>query len=186
MRTTSILLMLLAATWASPGAPPTPRPAPELAWTVPGQGQQMLRQYLGKVVALEFIYTTCKHCFGPAQVLDKLQQELGGQGFQAIEIAFDPNASVLAEPFIADQHLKLPVGWTLGDQVSPFLGYGPTDRFVVPQIVLVDRAGVVRYQTRVQGHDDLRSEPVLRARITELLQPANAAPKSPESAKPRR
>ena len=185
MRTTSILLMLLAATWASPALrQPRDRHRSSL-------GQCPVKVSRCSTVSRQSgrtrIYLhTCKHCFGPAQVLDKLQQELGGQGFQAIEVAFDPNASVLAEAFIADQHLKLPVGWTLGDQVSPFLGYGPTDRFVVPQIVLVDRAGVVRYQTRVQGHDDLRSEPVLRARITELLQPVNAPPKSPETAKPQR
>ena len=178
--------MMLASALIVSASSTTPRPAPEISWTVPGQGQQMLRQYLGKVVALEFIYTTCKHCLGPAQVLDKLQLELSGQGFQAIEVAFNPNASVLAESFIADQHLNIPVGWTLGEQVSSFLGYGPADRFVVPQIVLVDRTGVIRYQTGVQGHDDLRSEPVLRQRITELLQPVNPAAKSPAAANGRR
>lgn len=143
----------------------------------------MLRQYLGKVVALEFIYTTCKHCLPPALALEKLQLELSGQGFQAIEIAFNPNASVLADSFIADQNLKIPVGWTLGEQVSSFLGYGPADRFVVPQIVLVDRTGAIRYQTGVQGHDDLRTEPVLRQRITELLG-GNPAAKPPNPANP--
>jgi hypothetical protein len=178
--------MLLAAALMASGASSTPRPAPEIAWTVPGQGQQMLRQYLGKVVALEFVYTTCKHCLAPAQVLEKLQAELSGQGFQAIEIAFNPNASIIADSFIADQHLKLPVGYTLGEQVSSFLGYGPADRFVVPQIVIVDRTGAIRYQTGVQGHDDLRSEPVLRQKITELLHTVNPPANSSEPRKARR
>jgi peroxiredoxin len=164
----------------------TPRQAPEIAWTVPGQGQQTLRQYLGKVVALEFVYTTCKQCLPSAQALENLQLELGGQGFQAVEVAFNPNASVLAERFIADQHLSVPVGWTFGEQVSSFLGYGPADRFVVPQIVVIDRTGVIRYQTGVQGHDDLRSEPVLRQKITELLRTVTPSTKSPNAANRRR
>lgn len=178
---------MLTGAFMVSGSPTTPRPAPNLTWTVPGQGQQTLRQYLGKVVAVEFVYTTCKHCLTPAQALEKLQSEFGGQGFQAIDIAFNPNASVLASTFIADQHLNLLVGWTLGEQVSAFLGYGPADRFVVPQIVIVDRTGAIRYQTGVQGHDDLRSEPVLRQRIAELLGVVNPAPKSPhDAARPRR
>jgi len=188
MRTRSLpALMMLAGAFMVPGSSTTPRAAPSLTWTVPGQGQQTLRQYLGKIVAVEFVYTTCKHCLAPAQALEKLHSELRGQGFQAIEIAFNPNASVLASTFIADQHVDLPVGWALGEQVSSFLGYSPADRFVVPQIVILDRTGAIRYQTGVQGHDDLRSEPVLRQRITELLGVVNPAPKSPhDTVRPRR
>jgi peroxiredoxin len=186
MLTTLSVLALLTSAFVNQSAPATPRQAPEITWTVPGQGQQMLRQYLGKVVAIEFIYTTCSHCLIPAQALQKLQQEMGEQGLQTIAVAFNPNASVLTEAFVNDQHLTLPVGWTFGEQVSSFLGYAPTDRFVVPQIVLIDRAGVIRYQTRAQGHDDLRTEPVLRQRILELLQPVNPAAKAAEPNKTRR
>ena len=38
------------------------RKAPELAFTIPSQGSKLLSQYRGKVVALEFIFTTCPHC----------------------------------------------------------------------------------------------------------------------------
>lgn len=145
---------------------------PEIAFTVPTQGQHTLNDYRGKVVALAFIYTTCTHCAATVQTLQKLEQELGNQGFQAIAIAFNPNAEVLTEDFVKDQHLTIPVGWTIGNDVTAFLGYGPTDRFVVPQIVLIDRAGAIRFQTKAQGEDVLRSEPVLREKIMELLHPA--------------
>ena len=92
MLTTFSLLALLTSAFLNQSAPATPRQAPEITWTVPGQGQQMLRQYLGKVVAIEFIYTTCNHCLIPAQALQKLQREMGEQGLQTIAVAFNPNA----------------------------------------------------------------------------------------------
>jgi peroxiredoxin len=145
--------------------------APDLAFTVPTQGQRTVSDFRGKVVALEFIYTTCTHCVPAVQTLQKLEQELGNQGFQAIAVAFNPNAEVLVEDFTKEQHVTIPVGWSLGNDVSAFLGYGPADRFVVPQIVLIDREGKIRSQTKAQGEDTLRSEPVLRQKILELLHP---------------
>ncbi len=55
----------------------TLRKAPEFAFTVPGQGQKLLSQYRGKVVALEIIYTTCPHCQAASKIMTKFQQEYG-------------------------------------------------------------------------------------------------------------
>jgi peroxiredoxin len=183
MRIIASLAALLFLGLSLPAAPPAARQAPDIAFTVPGQGQRKLSDYLGKVVALEFIYTTCTHCQASARSMQKLQQDLGPQGFQAIEIAFNPNAEVLTDDFTKNQHLTLPVGWAVGNDVTSFLGYGPADRFVVPQIVLIDRAGVIRHQTRAQGADDLRSEPILRQRIMGMVRPVNA-PKPAAPTKP--
>jgi peroxiredoxin len=163
MRLVAALLMLSLG-----GLPPG---LPDLAFTVPTQGQRTVSDYRGKVVAVEFFYTTCTQCAPSVQMIQKLEQEFGNQGFQAIAVAFNPNAEVLVEDFTKEHHLAVPVGWSLGNDVSAFLGYGPEDRFVVPQIVLIDRAGKIRFRTKAQGEDSLRNEPVLRQRITELLQP---------------
>ena len=171
MRVSAALVTLLSFGSLLSAAPPVPRPAPDLAFTVPTQGQRTVSDFRGKVVALEFIYTTCTHCATAVQTMQKLEQELGSQGFQAIAIAFNPNAEVLTEYFTKERHLTMPVGWTNGDDVTAFLGYGPADRFVVPQIVLIDRTGTIRFETKAQGEDNLRSEPVLRQKILELLHP---------------
>jgi peroxiredoxin len=176
MRLAAVLLTLLFLGGSLAAAPPAPRPAPELAFTVPTQGQRTLSDYRGKVVALEFIYTTCTHCAAAVQTMQKLEQELGSQGFQAIAVPFNPNAEVLTEDFVKEQHLTIPAGWTIGNDVTAFLGYGPADRFVVPQIVLIDPKGAIRFQTKAQGEDSLRTEPVLRQKIVELLHPAKSAP----------
>ncbi len=44
------------------------RKAPELAFSLPAKGQQLLSQYRGKVVALSFIFTTCPHCQAESKV----------------------------------------------------------------------------------------------------------------------
>jgi len=177
MRIAAALVTLFGIASAISAAPPLPRPAPEIAFAVPTQGQHTLSDYRGKVVALVFIYTTCAHCAAAATMMQELEQELGSQGFQAVAVAFNPNAEVLTENFIKDQHLTLPVGWTIGNDVTAFLGYGPTDRFVVPQVVLIDRTGAIRFQTKAQGEDDLRNKSVLRQKILELLHPASTPAK---------
>jgi peroxiredoxin len=155
---------------------------PDLAFTVPTQGQRTISELRGKVAAVAFIYTTCTHCISTVDALQKLEQELGNQGLQAIAIAFNPNAEVLVENFTKEHHVNIPVGWSLGNDVSAFLNYGPQDRFVVPQIVLIDRTGKIRFRTKAQGEDSLRNEPVLRQRIGELLHPQTTPPKKAAAA----
>jgi hypothetical protein len=43
------------------------------------------------------------------------------------------------------------------------------DRPVVPQLVLIDRAGVIHYQTPREGDADSMKEEVITKRIEELL-----------------
>lgn len=150
----------------------TPRKAPELAFTVPGQGQKLLSQYRGKVVALEFIFTTCPHCQAASRVMTKFQQEFGSRGFQAIDVAINDNADLLVDNFVKDYQVGFPVGWTPRDQMLTFMGFSMAERFVVPQLVLIDRKGVIRYQTPALADDaygKLMSEEAIRQHVEELL-----------------
>jgi thiol-disulfide isomerase/thioredoxin len=156
----------------------TPRKAPELAFNVPGQGQKLLSQYRGKVVALEFIFTTCPHCQAASRVMTKFQQEFGSRGFQALDIAINDNADLLVDNFVKDYQVGFPVGWTPRDQMLTFMGFSLADRFVVPQLVIIDRKGMVRYQTPPladEAYGKLISEDVIRQHIEELLSQGNSA-----------
>ena len=156
----------------------TPRKAPELAFTVPGQGQKLLSQYHGKVVALEFIFTTCPHCQAASRVMTKFQQEFGSRGFQAIDVAINDNADLLVDNFIKDCQVGFPVGWTPRDQMLTFMGFSMAERFVVPQLVLIDRKGVIRYHTPPLADDaygKLMSEDAIRQHIEELLSQGSSA-----------
>lgn len=156
---------------------PTERKAPEFAFNVPGQGQKLLSQYRGKVVALEFIFTTCPHCQAAARLMTKFQQEFGPRGFQVIDVAVNDNADLLVENFAKDFQVNFPVGWALRDQAASFMNFA-TAYFVVPQLALIDRRGYIRYQTPAreeESWDKLMTPDSLRHHIEELLSETNSA-----------
>jgi thiol-disulfide isomerase/thioredoxin len=173
----SIASFLLAATSLIAADTNPGRKAPELAFTVPGQGQKLLSQYRGKVVALEFIFTTCPHCQAASKVMSKFQREYGPQGFQALDIAINDNADLLGENFVKDYQVAFPVGWMSKDQMLSFMGF-KDGRFVVPQMVLIDRKGNIRYQTPALENEDwdkLMKEDVIKQHIEELLGSSSSA-----------
>jgi peroxiredoxin len=147
------------------------RKAPELAFNVPGQGQKLLSQYVGKVVALEFIYTTCPHCQAASKMMSKIQQEYGARGLQVLAVAVNPNADLLVENFVKDYQVTFPVGWNTQDQAAAFMGL-PSSYFVVPQLVLIDRKGYIHYQTPPKEDENwhkLMQEDAIRQHVQELL-----------------
>lgn len=155
----------------------TERKAPEFAYNIPGQGQKLLSQYRGKVVALEFIFTTCPHCQAASKVMSKFQQEYGPRGLQVIDVAVNDNADLLVENFAKDFQVNFPVGWALRDQVASFMAFS-SPYFVVPQLALIDRRGYIRYQTPAredENWDKLMNQDSLRQRIEELLSQNSSA-----------
>jgi thiol-disulfide isomerase/thioredoxin len=165
------------------------RKAPELAFSIPGKGQQLLSQYRGKVLALEFIFTTCPHCQAASKLMTKLQTEYGPRGLQVIDIAINQNADLLVDNFAKDFQVNFPVGWTTSEQMQSFMGF-TSGRYVVPQLALIDRKGSIHWQTPATedaNWDNIMKEDNVRHRIEELLsQPASAATRSSRgaSAKP--
>lgn len=146
----------------------TLRKSPELAFTVPDQGPKLLSQYRGKVVALEFILTTCPHCQAASKAMNKMQEQYGSQGLQVIDVAIDPNASTLVDNFAKTYQVGFPVGCVSLDQMMDYMGF--VERPVVPQLVLIDRKGTIHYQTPRLGDADSMREEVLDKRIRELLE----------------
>ena len=131
----------------------------------------MVSQLRGKVVALEFTYSTCSPCQAEAERLQKLAAEFGAQGFEAYSIAFDANANVMVENKTVGGSRGFALAWASAKNVRSFLGYTEAERISVPQIVLIDRDGQIRYQTGAEGSDPMRQEAELRTRITQLLAP---------------
>ena len=149
----------------------TLRKAPELSFTLPGKGPQLLSQYRGKVVALSFIFTTCPHCQAESKVLTKFQQEFGSRGLQVLDIAVNANADLLVENFSKEYQVGFPVGWVPQDQMVAFMGFSSA-RFVVPQLVLIDRKGMIHYETPAledENWDKLMKEEAIHQNIEELL-----------------
>jgi thiol-disulfide isomerase/thioredoxin len=156
------------------------RKAPELSFVIPGQGEKLLTQYRGKVVALEFILTTCPHCQAASKVMTKFQEEYGPRGFQAIDLAINAldegrtpdQASQMVEAFAHNFQVGFPVGYIGRDPMMAFMGFSIMDRMVVPQLVLIDRNGFIHYQTPASDSADwnkLMNESTIRQHIEELL-----------------
>jgi thiol-disulfide isomerase/thioredoxin len=174
------LLLALGVGSLFAGDAPAQRKAPELAFTLPGVGPKLLSQYRGKVVAIEFIMTTCPHCQAAAKVMTGYQKDFGSRGFQAIDLAINVLANN-ASPALASQQVsafasnygaEFPVGFLPQDAMMSFMGFSIMDRMVVPQIVLIDRKGFIRYQTPAESGtewDDVMNETNMRKHIEELL-----------------
>jgi peroxiredoxin len=155
------LMTLLAVSLA---AIEVPRKAPEFVVFMPDGRQQLLSKYRGKVVVLGIILTTCPHCQDMCRIVNKLYGEYGSQGLQPLVAAIDTEADI--PQFVRALGLKFPVGTTPRPQAYDFL----QDEFhYVPQLVFIDRSGVIRAQHG--GIDDFfkQEEQNARALIVTML-----------------
>lgn len=147
-----------------------PRPSPSFPVNLPGGKSVDLAQMKGKVVVAEFLLVTCPHCQTTARILTKIQKEYAAKGVQVVGISIDPAADALsfAKTYAENSY---PVGTAATrDSVYGYLQHSlmqPT--FYVPQIVIIDRNGVIREQ---HGGTDpwLQSEDKnIRAALDKLL-----------------
>ena len=153
-----------------------PRKSPEYAAQTPAGGQILLSQYKGKVVCMAFMYTTCPHCQALARELTTLQAEYGPKGFQALGVAFDPGASGLLANFIKQTGATFPVGYSEREPPLSYLGLASDARFSIPQIVFIDKKGMIRQQSIPLNDEKTGSEANLRNMIQTLLaEPGGAA-----------
>lgn len=178
MRKLASAAMILAfAAFAFAGTPPLPRKSPEFTITEVSGKPINLSAYKGKVVVLTFMYTTCPHCQHEAQMVTKLQHDYASKGFQALGAAFnfednDPAATKagIVQKFISDFNVGYPVGYAPRNAVQGYLGISVMDRYVVPQIAVIDRKGnIVEQSDSTLGSEKLQTEASLRAVVEKLL-----------------
>jgi peroxiredoxin len=162
---TAVFTLSLAASVAAD----VPRQAPEFVINMPQGGYKLLSEYRGKVVALEFLYTTCPHCQVSAKLLSRFQTEYGAKGFQALGVAFNPMSKMLAPDFVKDFGVNFPVGYAERDPVSVFLQSPLNESLHVPQLVFIDRSGRIRQQSLPRGDSTTGTEANMRKMIETLL-----------------
>jgi thiol-disulfide isomerase/thioredoxin len=152
-----------------------PRKAPEIAVKLPGGRDLLLSSLRGKVVVMEFMFTTCPHCQDASRLMSRLYTEYGPRGFQPIGVAFNDMAMMLVPEFVAMFKVNYPVGVATRDQVLDFLTYTEQTRLMVPAMCFIDRKGMIRYQTPLDSLDesgkpvDYHSEANMRKLIETLL-----------------
>lgn len=146
-----------------------PRKAPELVIPLTDGSQKLLSSYRGKVVVLEFVFTTCSHCQRSCQVLSNLQREYGSKGFQPLALAWNDMAKMLVPDFVRDFNVTFPVGYTDRTTVSNFLQIPAGENMHVPQIVFIDRKGMIRMQSLPRSDANTGSEANVRGMVEKLL-----------------
>jgi peroxiredoxin len=138
---------------------PVPRPAPELKIVETSGKTTMLSAYRGRVVLLAFISTQCPHCQRASLVFEQLSHEFAGK-LQVAEEAFNEEADTRA--FTKRFELSFPVGTTTSDQAHDFLSIERGGRLGTPQVVAIDKTGVIRAQSERLGSPILQTQDYLR------------------------
>src|SRR5580698_4083657 len=92
-------LTLLALSAGAIFAQSAPRTAPDLTVVEPSGAKTTIASLKGKVVVLDFIFTTCVHCQAETQMLERLYKEMQPKGLQVLSVAVNDNAAVLVPGF---------------------------------------------------------------------------------------
>lgn len=183
-----LVLALAAFALRAPSAP-LPRKSPEFSIIEPSGKTTVLSSLKGKVVVMEFLFLRSEHCLRVAQMLNRLNTELGPRGFQAVGIVFDPpngrgfdpnNGSQFVTAMVNYFKLTYPVGYTSKDKVDAYLDRANNEVLNIPQVVVIDRGGVIRASSGGKGGDPrLENQDSLRALLDPLLKESAAAAKAP-------
>lgn len=179
-RVGSIATMVVAATALLAATSPVPRKSPEFDIAESSGKQISLSSLRGKVVVLEFLLTRCPHCIRVAKMIDRLNKELGPRGFQPVGIAFDVDINGEKVTAFAQQlGITYPIGFSSSRAVDFYLGRAPAERLMVPQIVVIDRNGIVRAQSRPVREVNLEDEAYLHELIQTLTKEPMAVAGAP-------
>ena len=148
-----------------------PRAAGEFTIDLTGGKAVHLTQFKGKTVAVIFILTYCPHCQKIVTFLSQDQKEYGSRGFQVLASAIEDNAAAAVPGFLTNFHPPFPVGSNRRGPVLDFLQHPVAARLIMPQLVFIDRQGMM--QAQYTGDDpfleEAKADANLRAKIEELL-----------------
>ena len=148
-----------------------PRPAGDFSIDLTGGKQVKLSQFQGKTVALIFILTYCPHCQKISSFLIQDQRQYGPRGFQVLASAIEDGAAAAVPGFLQKFNPPFPVGSNRRDAVLEFLQHPMAARLLMPQLVFIDRLGMMRAQYAGDDPflDETKADANLGAKIDELL-----------------
>jgi len=181
--------LLLLSLYCFGAGSPVPRKAPSFGVQTGPEKYTWLNEYEGKTVILAFVLTDCDHCQYTTGLLNTIQQDYAARGVQVLESAIDSMSALRLPDFVARTKASFPVGYNDAGYATRFLGYGDADPMYAPQIVFIDRNGMIRAQF---GGDDPRllkdvQDKTLRDTLDGILktgQDAGVTKKGPPATRP--
>ena len=112
------------------------QPVPELAFTDEHGGRRTLEDWRGKVGLLNVWATWCAPCRAEMPTLDRLQQRLGGEGFEVVALSVDRAGAGVVRKFFDEIGVKLSVFIDQDGTAIRSLGL-----FGLPSTLLIDPDG---------------------------------------------
>jgi peroxiredoxin len=173
----------VALTVSAVATPPVPRKSPEFTVTDVSGKPILLSSLKGKIVVMPFMFTTCPHCQREAQMLTKLQQEFAARGVVMLGTVFNDANGAMAAQFVKEFNIGFQVGYATRDAVVSYLGLSVLDRWVVPQVAIIDRKGNVVAQSAATGTPELQDEAYLRNFLDKLVKEGGASGSAAPGAK---
>ncbi len=165
-----VLIAVVLAASVTMAQSPVPRPAGPLLIG----GKDVLTQAMGRPMVLAFVSTQCPHCAAVAGVMQAASKEFGPC---PEAVAFDDGAESRTA-WSRKLGLSFPVFATDRQVALKFLGLTDS-RLGTPQMVYIDRAGVIRAQSERLGSPMLQSPDYMRAIIVALLKDRRASERIP-------
>jgi thiol-disulfide isomerase/thioredoxin len=118
-------------------AHPAPRRMPELAFADGRGTARTLAGFRGRVVLLNVWATWCAPCREEMPALDRLQQKLGGPGFEVVALSIDAGGAAAVKQFYDEIGIR-----ALGIYVDPASrAMGAMGLVGIPTTLLIDRRG---------------------------------------------
>ena len=164
----------VALTVSAFATPPVPRKSPEFTITDPAGKPILLSSLKCKIVVMPFMFTTCPHCQHFAQDLTQLQKEFAPRGVVFLGTVFNDANGAMAAQFVKEFNVGFPVGYATRDAVVSYLGLSVLDRWVVPQIAIIDRKGNVVAQSLATGSPELQEPGSLRNILDKIVKEGGA------------
>lgn len=174
----ALLVALLLVNSTLLAKTPAPRKSPEFTIAEPSGRTTLLSSLQGTVVVMEFLFMNSEHCVRVARTLNKLQGDMGQRGFQSVGVVFGPRADLQNVLYLVNYlQLAYPVGYTTAAKVDSFLGRTGNEVLNIPQVVVIDRFGMIRATSGGRrGDTRLEDERYLRDLIDGLLKEASVSP----------
>jgi len=144
MKKSAIFLLFSSVLLAA--GPEIPRKATEFAIQTGQDKYIWLNQYLGKTVVLAFILTDCSHCQFTTGLLVGIQKDYADRGVNVVESAIELMSALHIPNFVTKFRTTFPVGYNELTYAAKFLGYPENDPMLMPQIVFIDRNGIIQAQ----------------------------------------
>ncbi len=124
--------------WGS-GETSSPRPAPQIGYTLLDGQPRHIRQLLGQVVLVNFWATSCSSCVHEMPELVATYQRYRAQGFQTLAVAMDYDPPAAVADFAESRQLPFPV--VIDNTGAIARSFGPVT--LTPTTFLINKHGLI-------------------------------------------